>query len=228
MLLTQQAKLEEGKQLEQQRMSEELHDGVLGRLFGVRLSLDGLNEGNQDGKKDSRKVYIEELKSIEREIRKISHDLGTDTLSKDIAYVDVVESLIKEMSQMNELEFTFKSNENINWEAVDDPKKVNLFRIIQESLQNIFKHAQANKVAITFDYDKEKVLLTIIDDGKGFDMEKVKRGIGLKNFNSRVNQIKGTIDIKSTIGVGTEIHIKVPVSPLAFVSKEKSAFSIAP
>ncbi|KAA1242618.1 sensor histidine kinase [Aquimarina sp. RZ0] len=211
LLLSQQVKLEEGRKMEQHRMSEELHDGILGRLFGVRLSLDGINQRANDGFTDARNKYIEELKSIEREIRLISHDLGTETLSPEIAYVDVVESLVSDLCSVHKIEFEFDNDENIDWESVDNQKKVNLFRIIQESLQNIFKHAQASIVKISFNYVDDKINLTILDDGIGFKSSKVKRGIGLKNITSRVKQMNGVVDFISNQEAGTKVSVGVPM-----------------
>ncbi|MDH7444074.1 tetratricopeptide repeat-containing sensor histidine kinase [Aquimarina sp. 2201CG14-23] len=211
LLLSQQLKLEEGRKLEQHRMSEELHDGVLGRLFGVRLSLDGINQRANDGFTDARNKYIDELKSIEKEIRLISHDLGTETLSPDIAYVDVVESLVSDLCTVHKVDFAFTNDENIDWETIDDQKKVNLFRIIQESLQNIFKHAQAKSVKINFDYVDDKINLTILDDGIGFKSSKVKRGIGLKNITSRVTQMDGVVDFISNQDAGTKVSVGIPI-----------------
>ncbi|WP_162897302.1 ATP-binding protein [Aquimarina sp. BL5] len=211
LLLSQQLKLEEGRKMEQHRMSEELHDGVLGRLFGVRLSLDGINQRANDGFTESRNVFIDELKSIEKEIRLISHDLGTDTLKPDVAYVDVVESLVSDLCTVHKMDFEFANDENIDWETIDDQKKVNLFRIIQESLQNIFKHAKAESVKISFDYVDDKINLTILDDGIGFKSSKVKRGIGLKNITSRVTQMNGVVDFISNQDSGTKVSVGIPI-----------------
>ncbi len=210
LLLNQQIKLEEGRQLEQQRMSEELHDGVLGRLFGVRLSLDGINQRANDGFTEARNKYIEELKSIEKEIRLISHDLGTESLPSDVAYIDAVESLISDLCDVNEINFEFSNDENIDWEHIDDQKKVNLFRILQESLQNIFKHADAKSIKINFDFIEDKINLTILDDGIGFKSTKVKKGIGLKNITSRVSQMSGVVQFLSNKDSGTVVSVSVP------------------
>ena len=211
LLLNQQVKLEEGRQMEQHRMSEELHDGVLGRLFGVRLSLDGLNQRANDGFTEARNKYIDELKSIEKEIRLISHDLGTDTLTPDVAYIDVVESLISDLCDAHQMDFEFSNDENIDWEEIDDQKKVNLLRILQESLQNIFKHAKATKVKISFDYIDNNINLTVLDNGVGFKSNRVKRGIGLKNITNRVGQMSGVVDFISNQDRGTTVHVSVPV-----------------
>ena len=211
LLLNQQIKIEEGRQLEQQRMSEELHDGVLGRLFGVRLSLDGINERVKDEFTDVRTKYITELKAIEKEIRLISHDLGSDTVSPDVAYVEVIESLISDLCEVHKHKFELINDENIDWDLVENPKKVNLYRIVQESLQNIFKHAKAEFVKISFEYEEDTINLTILDDGIGFNSEKVKRGIGLKNITSRVNQMEGKVEFSSKKDRGTKILVSVPV-----------------
>lgn len=211
LLLNQQVKLEEGRQMEQQRMSEELHDGVLGRLFGVRLSLDGINQRVNDGFTEHRTKYIDELKSIEREIRLISHDLGTETFSPDVAYVDVIESLISDQCAIHEIDFTLSNDENIDWEDIDDFKKVNIYRIVQESLQNIFKHADAEKIEVSFKNLENSIKLVVSDNGIGFKYAKVKKGIGLKNINSRVNQMDGEVKFLSTKDSGTKIIVCIPV-----------------
>lgn len=212
LLLNQQIKLEEGRQLEQQRMSEELHDGVLGRLFGVRLSLDGINQRANDGFTEARNKYIDELKAIEKEIRLISHDLGAETLPSDVAYIDAVENLIKDLCEVHKITFEFNNDEDIDWEGIDDQKKVNFFRILQESMQNIFKHAHANHIKINFDYVDSTINLTILDDGIGFKANKVKKGIGLKNITSRVSQMNGEVQFLSNEGSGTTVSVKVPIA----------------
>ena len=211
LLLNQQIKLEEGRQMEQQRMSEELHDGVLGRLFGVRLSLDGINQRANDGFTEARNKYIDELKAIEKEIRLISHDLGAETLPSDVAYIDAVENLIGDLCEAHKISFEFNNDEGIDWESVDDQKKVNLFRILQESMQNIFKHASADLIKINFEYADGNINLTILDDGVGFNSTKVKRGIGLKNITSRVNQMNGQVQFINDVDTGgTMVSVSVP------------------
>lgn len=211
LLLNQQIKLEEGRQMEQQRMSEELHDGVLGRLFGVRLSLDGINQRANDGFTEARNKYIDELKAIEKEIRLLSHDLGAETLPSDVAYIDAVENLIGDLCEAHKINFEFNNDEDIDWESVDDQKKVNLFRILQESMQNIFKHASADLIKINFEYVDGNINLTILDDGVGFNSTKVKRGIGLKNITSRVNQMNGQVQFINDVDTGgTMVSVSVP------------------
>ena len=210
LMLAQQGKLEEGKQIEKQRISEELHDSVLGRLFGIRLSLAGLN--NKEGEKvvETRKKFIDELKGLGQEIRQISHDLNAATFAADRLYEEVVENLIQTQCERFELDYDFETDPNISWEAVPDTHKVHLYRIIQESLQNISKHAKASTVSVRFRKEQLHHMLTIKDDGVGMEKKKNKKGIGLKNMESRVAKIKGKLYIEGKPGQGTELVITFP------------------
>ncbi|MBT8256223.1 MAG: tetratricopeptide repeat protein [Bacteroidia bacterium] len=213
LMLSQRAKFEEGKHLEKVRISEELHDGVLGRLFGVRLSLDSYNNKIDEKSVDTRAKYIDELKNIEGDIRKISHDLNAEMLQPDMLFVDVVENLIHSVSTINEekvFETEFFNDFDVNWEKVPNTVKVHLYRIIQESLQNIRKHASAKTVGISFKKEQDRISLQIKDDGVGMNVLKTKKGIGLKNIRSRVKKIDGEFELLSTPGEGTTITVSYP------------------
>jgi len=209
LMLSQQDKVEEARVNEKKRISQELHDGILGRLFGTRLSLDSLNfnEGKEAVK--TRANYISELKTIEEDIRKISHDLNTDFISGS-GFVDIITELIEKQTKAYQLNYDFDHSDHINWEIVPNKTKINIYRIIQECLQNIYKHAEANKVKISFKPKKTVICLSISDDGKGFDIHKSRKGIGLKNINSRVNEIEGKVNFESEINKGTTITIDIP------------------
>ncbi|MEZ4793330.1 MAG: sensor histidine kinase [Gelidibacter sp.] len=211
LMLSQQDKVDEARAQEKKRISEEMHDGVLGRLFGTRLSLDSLNyaEGKEAMKK--RSVYIDDLKNIEQDIRKISHDLNTDFVSGS-GFMDIVETLIQNQTQAYQLTFEFYHSDAINWEGISNKTKIHIYRILQETMQNIYKHAEANHIKISFHLKNDVILLTINDDGKGFDITKSKKGIGLKNINSRVEEVNGTVQFDSEIDKGTTITIQIPYS----------------
>ncbi|WP_452222301.1 ATP-binding protein [Lacinutrix salivirga] len=209
LMLSQQDKIEEGRVQEKRRISEELHDGILGRLFGTRLSLDSLNFITTAEAAETRGDYIEELKKIEEDIRKVSHDLNTDFVSGS-SYVDIVKTLIDTQSKAYKFKYKFKHDDAIHWEDVANKTKIHIYRIIQESLQNIYKHAQATQVIISFKLKNNVICLLLADNGIGYDTDKSKKGIGLKNINSRVKEINGTLVIKSVKNKGTVINIEVP------------------
>jgi len=209
LMLSQQDKVEEARTNEKKRISQELHDGILGRLFGTRLSLDSLNFSEGKDAVKTRSNYISELKTIEEDIRKISHDLNTDFVSGS-GFIDIITELIEKQTEAYQLKYEFNHNDEINWEGISNKTKINIYRIIQESLQNIYKHAEARKVKISFKPKKNVICLSISDDGKGFDIHKSRKGIGLKNISSRVNELDGKVNFDSEINKGTTITINIP------------------
>lgn len=209
LMLSQQDKVDEARAKEKIRVSKELHDGVLGRLFGTRLSLDSINF--KDGKEAmmARANYISQLKTIEEDIRKISHELNTDFVSGS-GFMDIVSELIENQTKAYDLTYEFNYTDDISWDSVSNKTKINIYRIIQESMQNIYKHANAKAIKISISLEKNVICLDIIDDGEGFDTSKSKKGIGLKNMTSRVEEINGKITFTSQSGNGTTVNVKIP------------------
>ncbi|HCQ12583.1 MAG TPA: sensor histidine kinase [Flavobacterium sp.] len=213
LIISHQNQLELGKDLEKKRLSKELHDGVLGRLFGLRLSLDGLNSFDDEQAKKERLEYLNELQLIEQDLREISHELSRETSLLINNFVAIINSLIEQQAKVNNANIKVIISENIDWDKISNIIKINLYRILQEALQNINKHAGAKNVLVHFRKDtEENLLFNIEDDGKGFDTNiKKNKGIGTKNMVSRVHQCNGSIDIKSEIGKGSKIIIIFPL-----------------
>jgi signal transduction histidine kinase len=209
LMLGQQDKVDEARAKEKMRVSKELHDGVLGGLFGVRLSLDSINFKEGKEAMMTRAKYIGQLQTIEQDIRKISHELNTDFVSGS-GFMGIVTELIETQTQAYELKSEFDYTDDISWELVPNKTKINIYRIIQESMQNIYKHANAKAIKISMSLEKNVICLDISDDGDGFDTAKSKKGIGLKNMRSRVADINGEITFKSQSGIGTTVHVKIP------------------
>jgi two-component system NarL family sensor kinase len=210
LMLAQQDKIEEGRTHEKKRISKEIHDGILGKLFGTRLSLDSLNMAITPEAIKTREKYIDGLKSIEEEIRKISHDLSNDFVSES-NFVDIVTALIETQTKAYKLKYTFDNDVSIDWEAVPNKTKIHIYRMLQENLQNIYKHAKAKLVKISFKLKNGVILMTIEDDGEGFNVSKARKGIGLKNIDLRVKEIGGIAKVFSEIGVGTKFEISIPI-----------------
>ena len=210
LMLQQQSKIDEGRQKEKERISEELHDGVLGRLFGTRLSLGSLNNKITDEAKSMREHHINELKSIEEEIRNISHELSLDIFNSEVSFITMVNNLLDDQSKISNFKYHISNDSEIVWEEIPSNVKINLYRIIQEAIQNINKYAKATVVNITFEKRNEFLVVKVLDDGAGFNVERSKSGIGIKNMKSRAKKIKGHIEIKSNTNQGTSIIIDVP------------------
>ena len=209
LMLSQQDKMDAARAVEKKRISQEIHDGILGRLFGTRLSLDSLNMVNTEEAIISRESYIKDLIEIEKDIRKVSHDLNTDFIS-NASFTDLISSLVETQCNVYKLDFNTKIDEEIEWETLTNKTKIHIYRIVQESLQNIYKHAKAKHVKVTLRQEDNLISLGIIDDGVGFDNSKQKEGIGLKNIKSRVEAINGKQNIETKINFGTTINIQIP------------------
>ncbi len=215
LMISQQNKMDEGSRNEKHRISKELHDGVLGRLFGTRLLLGTINAKNDEDTVAQREKYIDELQSIEEEIRNISHELHADAQIKNIGYPSLVESLLDSQSKIGQFDATLENDENIGWEQIDGGIKMHVYRILQEGLQNITKYAQAKRVAVKFSLREATLHIQIIDDGVGFDTDSKNKGIGLTNIRSRINNLAGSFEVTSTVGSGTILDLNIPITTVA-------------
>jgi len=109
--------------------------------------------------------------------------------------------------------FEYKTvyDKKIHWSEINDNIKINLYRILQEALQNIIKYAHASSVEIEFKLKGNTLNLLIKDNGKGFDIFEKRKGIGIKNMKSRVRKLNGTFEINSTFNKGTVIFVSCPI-----------------
>jgi len=211
LMLFQQKKIEEGRADEKVRIAQELHDGILGRLFGARLNLDSLNKRQDEDAMASRINFIAELKSIEQDIREISHDLSREKNEVNNNFIGIFNNLIEQQESISGAKVNCHVDKEIIWDKIENNIKINLYRILQESLQNINKYAQAENITIEISIIDDQLSVIISDDGIGFSVSKKSKGIGLKNIISRTHACDGTIDIKSKINKGTTINIKLPI-----------------
>lgn len=211
LMLYQQNKIEEGRANEKVRIAQELHDGILGRLFGARLNLDSLNKRQDEDAIVSRNNYLVELKNIEQDIREISHDLNREKHALNNNFIGIINSLIEQQETVSQAKVSFVVDMEIEWEKIENYIKINLYRILQEALLNINKYAQAENIRIEIIKQEKTLRLTVTDDGVGFSVSKKSKGIGLQNMLSRANACEATFDIKSKIGKGTTITVAFPL-----------------
>lgn len=211
LMMSQQTIIEENRIREKKRIAQELHDGILGRLFGARLNLDSLNNANDDESVVLRNNYLIELKKIEQDIREISHDLSREKTELINNFVAIVVDLLKEQENSYPATVHFEIDKNVKWEKKNNVLKINLFRILQESLQNINKYANAKNIFVDIIKEEDTIFLKIVDDGKGFQLNPRKKGIGLQNMLSRANDCGGVCEVISKRGVGTTITVRIPI-----------------
>jgi signal transduction histidine kinase len=211
LMMSQQAIIDESRSKEKKRLAQDLHDGVLGRMFGLRLNLDSLNSSNDDETIQKRFELLNELKTIEQDIREISHDLNREKQVLINNFVSIVHNLLEEQKTSFEANVTYSIDETVVWDKIGNAIKINMYRILQEGLQNINKYAKASNIFVEIKGDKENVYLKIKDDGIGFDVNKKSKGIGMQNMISRTHDCKGIIDINSKKDQGTKIVITIPI-----------------
>ncbi len=193
---------------EQNRISRELHDSVLNKLYGTRLQLGILNSSDALEVKEKRLGYVDLLQEIELEIRNISHDLHTDDIENQWEYIHLLEDLIQEKNELATTHFSFSDTTEMDWNNIDGLVKITIYRIVQEALLNVIKYAEASVCGVTLTKtENNKLQLLIEDNGKGFESTtKENDGIGLKNMLERAQLAQAELAITSKLGKGTKIE----------------------
>ncbi|MEG0848449.1 tetratricopeptide repeat-containing sensor histidine kinase [Flavobacterium sp. 2] len=211
LMISQQNEIEATRIREKKNVAQELHDGVLGRMFGIRISLDSLDKVEETLAAPKRKKYLAELKSIEEDIREISHDLNREKSELVNNFVLILNKLFENQRNTYDSKLVTFFDSQIKWELVSNTVKINLYRIVQEALQNCNKYADAETIKVEFKSEIDYLILSIMDDGVGFNTRRKKKGIGLHNIEYRAAECKGTVAIKSAKGEGTLLVVKVPI-----------------
>ncbi|MFS4418462.1 tetratricopeptide repeat protein [Maribacter sp. 2307ULW6-5] len=212
LMLSQKQKVDEAKRLEQKRISEELHDGILGKMLGARMVLTGLNNSNGNGAVQERAQAISALKNVENEIRSLSHELSHSAYTKMNNFINSIAIYLKSVEDNHSVKTHFLYEEHLEWDELKGEIKINIYRIVQESLQNAIKHAACSNFFLTFAWQEDTLMVDIKDDGQGFDTKRMKKGIGLRNIGSRVKKLGGNWEIKSGEQAGTQIQVLIPLS----------------
>jgi signal transduction histidine kinase len=194
------------KENEKAKIAKELHDGIMNKIYGVRMNLGFMNPKIDDKTIKKRREYIDELQNIENEIRTISHDLSYTTFFDGNDFNYLLRSLIENHQNIIDTHFKFESDPQIEWLSIPNIYKINMYRIIQEAILNVSKYAHAKNCTIKIILHNF-LELNIIDDGEGFDVNHKKNGIGLINLNERVKSLKGHFKIESVKGKGTKINV---------------------
>ena len=209
LLKEQQIKILQTKEEEQNRISRDLHDGILNKIYGVRLQLGILNKSDEEEIKSKRMKYIDMLQQIEKEIRGLSHDLHVDQYYNQFDFNSLLGTLIQAQNDLNVTKFEIAIASEIDWNAVSGLIKITTYRILQEATHNVIKYAEANSCRVTIKRLTDEIVLNISDDGKGFEMTNADGGIGLKNMRDRAKDINAQFKIDSWPGRGTQIEMRV-------------------
>lgn len=200
----------QGQEQERKRIAEDLHDRLGSRLAAVKLHLHAYkNKSNATDEFFSTAENL--LDGAVEEVREISHNMVSGVLSK-FGLVAALQDLRQTLERSNAIKVdlhTWHLAERLNLNV-----EINLYRIVQELISNVLKHANASEITIQLNRYESQLLLTIEDNGTGFDIAEAnaKRGMGLKNLHSRVYALEGKINIDSGQGNGTTVTIEIPIT----------------
>ncbi len=191
---------------ERNKIGQELHDNVNQILVGSKMHL-GLMEKEITGQKDRIIQSIGLIDNAINEIRSLTRDQVTPQRKIDLK--DLIQSLVDNMNKHSLIKTNFVYNTGST--VIKDDLKLNIYRIIQECINNILKHSAAKKASFSVEAGKEGLHIVVKDDGRGFNVEsQAARGIGLSNILNRVESYNGIMLIKSSPGKGCKIELSIP------------------
>ncbi len=200
----------EGQEAERLRIANDLHDSLGGLLSTVKAHFSTIQKGiEQLEQLNITKKTNDLIDEACIEVRRISHNMMPHSLS-----ISGLQGAIEDLGeQLNQQGFQTSVEINNLPNPIEETKKIMVYRLVQEVISNITKHADAKSILIQLIGHKNELNLIIEDDGKGFDYNEAikKDGLGLKSINSRVEYLDGNIDWDTKIGEGTSITINIPV-----------------
>ncbi len=198
----------EGQEKEKQRVAKELHDGVAGTLAGIKMKFQSL--GNLLEENLQVKNLMNSIDDLYKEVRTISHHLTPPGMLQ-YSFVDFIKKYLNEISGMGnlEVEYVFHGERQLN--LLSDDVKVEVYRILQELIGNVIKHACADWVEVQVVRNDDGLNMIVEDRGKGFDASAKSAGLGLTSIRSRIDALGGQLLIDSVLKRGTIVSIDIPL-----------------
>lgn len=191
-------------------IGKDLHDNVNQILTTAKLYIE-MARHEESKAEELLKRSADNISEAINEIRSLSRSLVPASIG-DLGLVVSIQDLVENINATGQLVVAFDYEGAID-ETIDEKRKLVLFRIIQEQVSNVLKHAAASTLEITLTLDEHVIELCIKDDGKGFDPEKVRvnKGVGLSNITSRAELFSGKVDIAAAPGKGCQLKIIIPI-----------------
>jgi len=198
---------------ERNRLARELHDSVSQQLFAASMMMSAINETKQqsplenDREAKQLKIVEEMIHQSQLEMRALLLHLRPVAL-KNKTLQEGIEELLIELSQKVEMDIKWKTEAFPLDKGVED----HLFRILQESISNTLRHSKASSLEVLMVKRDDLVILRIVDDGIGFDVNEMKAGsYGMQNMHERAVEVGGTLKVVSVKNQGTRLEVKIPV-----------------
>ena len=199
-----------GQEAERERVSKELHDSLGGLLSTVKLHFDALQSHAEQVKDMPEYQKAHSLLDIAcNEVRSIANNMQPDTLLS-LGLVPAINDLVNR-AQTDDTPVIEFQHFDVNG-SLEPTAALNIYRIVQELLSNSLRHADASQILVQLIEKDGELMITVEDDGKGYDPTTVKKGMGTGNIESRVNFLKGELSIQASAGEGSSTLITVPVA----------------
>lgn len=211
---------------ERRRISRELHDQTGQQLAALLLGLKTLNNATNNGSTSLHKSLLQ-LQNLTERLVEDAHHLAWElrpTALDDLGLEIALSNYVEKWSERNSITLDFHSG--LNKLRLPPPVETAVFRIVQEALTNVLKHAQASRVSVMLEYRYDELLVIVEDNGRGFQPEVETDGLGLIGIHERVALVKGKLNIESAPGLGTTLAIRIPAT--ASVQQKTFAYELAP
>jgi two-component system NarL family sensor kinase len=200
-----------GEEQERTRLAKDLHDGLGGMLSGIKYSLNTM-KGNLIMTPDNLQAFersIDMLDSSINEMRRVAHNMMPEALVK-FGLDTALKDFCIDINQSGALLVNYQSI-GMEKAEIEQTAAIAIYRIVQELINNTMKHAAAKTAIVQVSKTNDTISITVEDDGKGFNPVILQRakGIGWSNIQSRVEYLKGKLDVQSEPGKGTSVHIEL-------------------
>lgn len=195
----------EGLEVERKRLAKELHDNVSNELLAIKMKI-------TDGTSSCEEI-MDTLQTLQAEVRGISHDL-MPPIFKYASLSEILQDYVYQHNQPGQTELELLLEPEDNFDNLSQKVSLEIYRIVQEAVGNSLKHAQATLVKIILVREDNKVKLTVSDNGRGFEQQTGKTGIGLTIIKERVENLRGTLTLNSAPEKGTELIVEIDLENL--------------
>jgi PAS domain S-box-containing protein len=199
----------DGQENERRELGKELHDNIGQQLTTVKLFLDMAKSNSDNETNEMLNMAVKGVTDLINEVRAMSRSLVPHTLN-DLGLTESLIELISSINRLQSLQITF-SHQGFEEKLLADNKQLMIFRIVQEQLNNIIKHSGATEAMVNLSINNNNAVLTIKDNGQGFDLKSLKKGLGFTNIRNRAELFGGQAQILSAPGEGCLIKVSIPV-----------------
>ncbi|MEO8765427.1 MAG: sensor histidine kinase [Ginsengibacter sp.] len=200
----------EAQEMERTRMAKDLHDGLGGMLSGIKLNLSSIKEKTVIPAEDAQLFgkSIRQLDNAIAEMRRVAHNMMPEALLK-FGLSEAIKDYCDGINESNTVKMRYYQ---LNLpHTLEKSTEVIIYRLVQELSNNAIKHAHAKNILVQIIRNDYGITLTVEDDGKGFDTAHLAKGAGLQNVQSRVDYLRGNLEIQSKPGEGSSFNIEIPL-----------------